>query len=64
MRHVLSATFLLIDHVEEVLPDLLFTDLIGSPPVVLGQVFDGFHDRTAESWGPNPGVAGLRAYGV
>jgi hypothetical protein len=33
---------LLIEQVEEVLSDLLCTELIGSPPVVLGQVFDGF----------------------
>jgi hypothetical protein len=33
---------LLIEQVEEVLPELLFANVIGSPSVVLSQVFDGF----------------------
>jgi hypothetical protein len=31
-----------IEQVEEVLPELLFAKVIGSPSVVLSQVFDGF----------------------
>jgi hypothetical protein len=33
---------LLIEHVKDVLPGLLFADVLGSPSVVLSQVFDGF----------------------
>jgi hypothetical protein len=33
---------LLIEQVEEVVPGLLFADVLGSPSVVLSQVFDGF----------------------
>ena len=33
---------LLIEQGEEVLPELLFANVIGSPSVVLSQVFDGF----------------------
>jgi hypothetical protein len=33
---------LLIEPVEEVLPELLFAHVMGSPSVVLSQVFDGF----------------------
>jgi hypothetical protein len=33
---------LLIEHVKNVLPGLLFADVLGSPSVVLSQVFDGF----------------------
>src|SRR5262245_32344289 len=44
---------LFIDQVEEVLPDLPFTDLIGSPPVVLREVFNGFNIALL-SLGANP----------
>jgi hypothetical protein len=45
---------LLIDQGEEGLPNLLFTDLIGSLPVLLGQVFDGFKRALPSFGGQTP----------
>jgi hypothetical protein len=47
---------LLIEQGEEVLPDLLFTDLIGRLPVVWGQVFDGFERARLSLGGQTPEV--------
>jgi hypothetical protein len=45
---------LFIDQGEAVLPDLLFTALIGSSPVVSGQVFDGFQIALLSRGGQTP----------
>jgi hypothetical protein len=47
---------LFIDQVEEVLPDLPFTELIGRPPVVLREAFDGFQIALLSLGGQTPEV--------
>jgi hypothetical protein len=45
---------LLIEQVEEVLPELRFADVIWSPSVVLSQVFDGFEIALLSPGGQAP----------